>query len=165
MKFKKSNVTQIFVYAVSLIIVVFILFLANKFTFLFEKEAIARADITLFEVLGEDYKSTNRVYLSEQVYLYKVSKNLENICFVGNVSSCDFLGLNLTNNLGNKIKNISSFDGSNVFALNENNIFLKKNIGEFITKTNCFCIEPKLRKFSLKFTNKKNKVIIEEHIK
>ena len=87
----KAQVNQIFVYIMSIIIVLFIGFLVTKFVFTFSSDAQNRASYAIYDTLKTDYKDIYQTYGSEKVLKYKISSDVNEICFISDVNSIDNL--------------------------------------------------------------------------
>lgn len=159
---KKAQVNQIFVYIMSIIIVLFIGFLVTKFIFTFTADAKERVSYKVYDELETDYQDIFRTYGSEKVLDYKVPSEVKFICFIANIKSIqnlDILSDAMKSDLNQTLiagDNVAIFDSSNLLKSS-------KNIGSFNIDSGSFCIEPNNGYFKILFENRRNKVYISQN--
>lgn len=158
---KKGQLNNVFVYLLSIIMVVFCGFLVTKFILSFTSDVKDSVDNKFFNTLESDFNSVYLKYGAENVNEYKFSQEIDKVCFVqSNCNSSTLINLSL--NEQNNLKTI--IEGKdNVILFDKDNVIASKNIGEFYVNSACLCIKPKNDRISLIFTNEKNKVWIKEN--
>jgi hypothetical protein len=155
-KEKKSQINQIFVYLVSILIIAFVGFLVMKFIGAFSSDTSKRIDYKLYDYVEKDFKSIYSNYGSEKIFTYRISDSVSNVCFFNNNEDC----LNSINNneeIKNQIKIISENGDTIAIFDKKNQIINSKNIGPF---TACFCVKPNNNIIKIIMENNKNKVFI-----
>lgn len=155
---KNAQVNQIFVYIMSIIIVLFIGFLVTKFVFTFSSDAQNRASYAIYDTLKTDYKDIYQTYGSEKVLKYKISSDVNEICFISDTNSID--NLELDSSVKEDMKLITE-SGDNIIILSDG-IKNSDNIGKFNIDSGSFCITPNNGYFTLVFENRRNSVYISE---
>ena len=162
---KKGQVNQVFIYLVSIIIVVFIGFLVTKFISTFSGDVETRLDSKIYESLKTDYGEVYRTFGSEEVNDYRLSGDVRLACFVNRVDQRCLDDVNSYDDINYDPENfnLTVEGGDNVILFDKNGIGGSTNIGSFIVENNCLCISPVNRKLSLVFENKNNDVYIFEN--
>lgn len=156
---KKTQINQIFVYILSIIIIVFVGFLVTKFIISFTSTAQERAEAKIYTDLQRDFQTVYRTYGSEKTYTYKVSSKITEICLI-QTSSC-IQDLNLPEQKKEELNTIiTSKDNAAIF--DQNGIISSNNIGTFKIKEQCLCLTPKNGYFTLNFENIRNEVWINQ---
>ena len=155
MKFKKAQINQVFVYILSIMIVLFVGFLVVKFVATFTSDAENRAGVAIFDELDRDYEDIYRTYSSEKVLDYKVPTNTKRLCFLDGVSCV----INTLNNTitESEVQDLSILAeaGDNIAIFDNDGITATEKIGTF---NGCFCITPNNGYFKIVMENKKNEV-------
>lgn len=158
---KKAQTNKVFVYLLSIIIILFVGFLVTKFIMTFSSNIEGRAETVIYDNLRDDYKTVYRTYGAEKFYNYKLSSQSEYICFI---NSIDCIGsIPELNDASKENLNISVKSGHNVALFTKDDIINSQNIGKFQVANGCLCIKPIQGKISLIFRNEQNKVIISEN--
>lgn len=157
---KKAQINQVFVYIMSIILILFVGFLVTKFVITFSGDVEERADSKLFNDLQKDFDSVYRTYGSEKVLDYRITS--DKVCFVQE-SSC----INSISNLdANQKQELSAvFDGGdNVVLFDDVGIVNSANLGDFIVKdSGCKCFDVDSGGvFTVVIQNNKNDVYIFE---
>ncbi|MFW5704673.1 MAG: hypothetical protein ACOCXG_02415 [Nanoarchaeota archaeon] len=164
-KGNRGQINQVFIYAVSLIVVAFVAWLAFKFIFGFTGAAEDRQDIILYNQLETDYKSVFTEYGSQKEFTYKTTPEVKFVCFAQDgvtnpADSCE----GLDENLGVEFAAVIDAD-DNVAVFGAERILHSDNMGDFKVDNDkgCICFEPKNNRFSVLFENRRNVVWIMEN--
>ncbi len=161
---KKGQLNNVFVYLLSIIIVVFCGFLVTKFILNFTGDVKDSTNNQIFENLETDFNKVYIKYGAENVNEYKISAEIKYVCFAERTCNSSVITLPELNSNEKQSLNSVIEGNDNVILFTSNGVIGSKNIGEFYLKTQnkCLCIEPKNNRFNLIFTNEKNKVLIDE---
>ena len=164
---KKAQVSKVFVFATSLIIIGFVVLLAGKFIGSFSGDVETKIDVDFLRDIGEDYTKTLKSYSSEREGKYQLTNNVNLICFMpkSGVSSetCvseveSSIQTNVTNydekSLWTMVNN-----GDNVILFSKNDVLYQKHLGDYKVDK-CFCIKPNRGIIKLFFQNIKHEVHI-----
>jgi len=156
---RKAQTNQVFVYILSIILILFVGFLVIKFISSFSSDTQDVKNLKTLKQLKKDFQSVYIKYDSEKVLNYGVSSEVRNICFISK-SSCINSLTNLSSSQREDLKTI--FDsGENMIFLGDSKIIIKENIGDFIATNNgCLCLEIKNNIFTIMMRNNKNKVYL-----
>ena len=147
---KKAEITQIFIYMMALIIVVFIGYLVVKFVFAFTSDSSEIFDVQFYEAIESDYEKVFRTFNGESIFDYKVQSKIENIAFLGNCIESD---------LSDEEKIIVE-NGDNIVVYTSSGIYSSYKIGEYL---GCFDTKPNSNgRFKLAIENRRNQVFITE---
>jgi len=164
MKNKKAVINQIFVYIMSTIVVVFVGFLVVKFIIAFTADS---EDVILekfYTTLENDIKQVSSRYGSEELYDYKITQKVVNVCFIPD-SSCS-QSLITPNDLPIESTEIQALSqNSNFLIFDKEGIISTRILKEYNSVPECFCIKTDFGKFSLLIENKKNKIWISQYLK
>lgn len=161
---KKSQMNNVFVYLLSIIMVLFVGFLVTKFIISFTGDVESRSESKLYDTLKQDFTTVYRTFGSEKAYDYRVSNDVDLVCFVEDFSCIDNLNeLDLISSSAKDELKIVKEASNNVAIFDNNGIVNSQNIGSFKAPNGCFCVEPKNNRFSLVFQNNKNVVSVEEN--
>ena len=159
---KKAQVNQIFVYLVSIIIIVFVGFLVTKFIMGFTSDVELSNELKAYESIAKDLKAVYTNYGSEVVESYRVSSDVEYMCFAQD-SSC-IADLDELNDKQKADFEIIKQSGENAALFDSNDILTAQSIGEFnIKDTGCICIKPNNNYINLVIENVRNTVFISEN--
>lgn len=158
---KKGQLNNVFVYLLSIIIVVFCGFLVTKFILNFTGDVKDSTNNQIFENLESDFNKVYIKYGAENVNEYKISEEIEYVCFAEKMCNSTLvteLNTDEQNSLNSVVKG-----NDNVILFDSKGVLGSKNIGEFYVKneTKCLCVKPKNNRINLIFTNEKNKVLID----
>ena len=159
-KTKKSQINKIFVYILSIILIVFVGFLVIKFIVSFGNDVSNRESVKIYTELRGNFQEVYTTYGAEKVLKYRLPKNVEEICFISSSSCIDDIG-NLSKSEKETLKTI--FNASdNVAQFGEDGIINSQNIGHFIVSQNngCYCVHPKNQYFKIILDNINNKVYL-----
>ncbi len=162
---KKGLVDKVFVFSFSLIIIVFVGYLATKFIISFTGSAKEKEYIDFYNKIEKDYNSVYTTYGSEKIFQYYVNSKVKHICFISSnecIKELDTVLLNVKNYDYDSLKMIYE-SGNNIVLYGNDDILGSKKIGKFNEEGKCFCIIPKSGIFKLYFENQKNKIIILEN--
>lgn len=154
---KKSQINQIFVYLLSIILVVFAGYLVLNFIFTFKNDSTARQDAIVYNSIKDDFKAVYRNFGSEESATYTVSSKVSNVCFFD--SNCNISSIISSGDIADQLDTISQ-SGNNIALVNlrEEAIISSQSIEEgFIA---CFCAKVEQNKFKLYFENIRNQVHI-----
>lgn len=156
---KKAQMNQVFVYIMSIMVILFVGFLVTKFIMGYTEDTGAIVEQKFFERLEKDYRDVYKRYGSEEIVDYRVTSKVKNICF-SKTPTCDFSSFDLPIE-ASELEIL--FDTSNIGLFDKDGVLTAKNIGEFeVEGSGCFCIGTESSKFTLKIENKKNTVWISE---
>jgi len=166
MKTKKAQVSKIFVYVSSIIVIGMVGFLALKFTGTFMSDTNKKIDVDFLNDIEKDFKKSYSTYSSEFKSTYTTTKKINQICFLNeNTDNCiEKSGIKneITNYDDKNIKTLLKND--NMILFSKDDIEYSKNIGNYITD-DCFCIKPDSGRFTLFYENIKNQVKISDYKK
>ena len=159
---KKGQLNNVFVYLLSIIIVVFCGFLVTKFILNFTGDVKDSTNNQIFESLESDFKKVYIKYGAENVNEYKISEEIKYVCFVEKSRNSSLITL-LNSNEQDSLNSIIN-GNDNVILFDNKGVLGSKNIGEFYIKneTKCLCVKPNNNRINIIFTNEKNKVLIDE---
>lgn len=166
---KKGQMNKIFIYLLSIIMIVFIGFLVAKFIGLFSENVNT---VTENKFYNEFEKNFNIVYTtsgSEKFYKYKVSQEVHLVCFVSKKACIQNVPELNNNNLplgvNDSIAELAD-NKHNIVMLDKNDILNSRSIPNINIEENggCFCINPKQGYFDLLFENIRNKVWISKKV-
>jgi len=167
MENKKAQTNKVFVYLLSIILILFAGFLVTKFIFTFEKDVSSKASVKIYSDIKSDFQKVYSTYGAEKVLEYRVSSKIDNICFVSIYSCIDEIGNDVLNiNSKNSLKAV--FNASDNMALfNVGDIESSDNIGSFIVENpsnpGCLCLKPANQLVSIILENRRNKVYLREN--
>lgn len=166
---KKSDVNRIFLFLLSIMVVVFAGFLVIKFISSFTNTQSSATDITFIKDLNSVYNDVYKNYGGEQLFSNRVSSKIKVICFIpeNRNESKDNEAIKLLNESvkrfsENNFKTLLTTD-SNIFIYSKNDLISDERIGKFYTKNEkTLCIEPKNRMIDIYIENLKNKVYLQK---
>lgn len=163
MNSKKAALNNVFVYILSIIIVVFCSFLVVKFVSNFSGDAKSATENKVLDTLKEDYKEVYIKYGAENINTYRFSDGVETVCFVQKNCNSSLIS-EMNKNEQNSLNSIILGD-DNVALFDKADILTSTNIGEFNVEeqSGCLCIKPNNNRINLVLTNQKNKVWIKEN--
>lgn len=151
---KKAQVNQMFVYLVSIILIVSAGFLVVNFVFSFTADTQLATDGKFYSQIEKDLNLVFVQYDSERSFTYSLSNNIEYVCFIN--SGCDTSSLSVDSNQANVVMqtddNLALFDNSGIVS--------SSFIGNFKIEDNCQCFKPNNRRLELFFQNIRNDVHI-----
>lgn len=154
---KKAQINQMFIYLVSIIIIVSAGFLVTKFIFTFSSDTQLAADAKFYQEIEKDIQRVYVQYDSERSHSYSLSNSVEYVCFLTpDCSNKDSLGVdsNSINTILQTQDNLALFDQTGLLS--------SGNIGIFNLENNqCICIQPNNRRIDLFFKNIRNDVFIQ----
>lgn len=148
---KKAQINKVFVYILSIMIVLFVGFLVVKFIIIFTNDSEKIAEVKFFETIKNDYNSVYKTYGALKNYDYRVSSEVKNIYLINQDLSCVDL-------IHQEDSQVLFNAGDNVLIFGKDGIISSSKIGNF--EGECLKILPKNNRFSLTFENIKNKVHI-----
>lgn len=162
MKTKKAAINQVFVYIMSTIVILFVGYLVVKFTVAFSSDSQTVIEDKFYSGLENDIRRVASRYGSEELYNYKITSQITNLCFVSE-KSC-------TNSLSNLPLEPSEIEllaeNSNFLIFDKDGIIAERKINSFKSDSNngCFCVKPNNGNFKLLVENRKNTVFISEYL-
>lgn len=157
---RKAQINQVFVYILSVIIILFVGFLVIKFIYSFLDSNDERVVANFFTDLKLDYKEVYTNFGSEKSGSYFVTAEVKYLC-VTESSNCDFDSLNgISDSQKVQFETIVSSSDSNAVLFGEDFVLSEDSIGEFRTSGVCRCIEAVNNKINLVFENRRNVVWI-----
>jgi len=157
---KKAQLNQVFVYLLSIILIVFAGFLVIKFISAFSDTTKSSIDSKFYNSFEKDYSRVYSSYGSEENFKYSFSQDIVAICFIDNEN------INLDSDLNTGIENLIIpksilSNGENIVIFDKNGILSTKKIGVLnILNTNFLCLKPKKNKLSIFLENRKNNVFV-----
>lgn len=166
-KSRNAVMNNVFVYLVSIIVVVFCGFLVTNFILNFTSDSSTATQNKIIESIKEDFKQVYIKYGAENTKTYRLPKNIEYVCFVQkncDVSLTDGFPSTFTSNQKSNLQSV--IDGNNnVAVFDKSSLITSTNIGEINVKpsSGCLCIEQKNNKLNLIYSNERNKVYIREN--
>jgi len=160
-KTRKSQMNQVFVYAFSIIIVLFVGFLATKFISTFTQDVEKRDESLFYNDFENDFHTVFTNYGAEKIFNYRVSREVSLVCFIKDINCIDSMS-DIDNEIKSDMKVIREND-ENIMILDKDGIVNshKSEKGfEIEGVNNCLCIKPNSGRFSMIITNTKNTVYI-----
>lgn len=154
---KKAQMNKVFVYLLSIIMILFVGFLVTKFIMTFSSDVSSRADSKLYDDIERDFQEVYTTYGSEKVYDYKVSSSIRNVCFVERPECIE--GLNVSQRLKEEL-NVTVQAGDNVAVFDSDGIVNSQDIGTFKVEEGCFCTQPRNDVITIVYENRRNEVFI-----
>lgn len=163
-KNSKAQTNQIFVYLLSIMIILFAGFLVTKFIISFSSDADSRQNSEVYSKMSNDFERVYTTYGSERVLTYIVSNKIENVCFVTKSSSCTLSNTGL-NQASLDNLNVTFESGDNVALFSNKDLLGSGNIGKLYSTENdgCFCIKPKNNRIKYILNNNRNKVYLSSY--
>lgn len=152
---KKADVSQVFVYLFSIIIISFAGFLVIKFVGVFSSDVDSRTDIIFFENIDKAYTKIATNWNSESIEELRVTNDVESVCFVE--PNCDPTTLQVSSDAIRTI--IEGGDNVAVFS-SDSTLIGSHKIGSFQIENDCSCFEPKQNLIELFIENDRNTVKI-----
>ena len=151
---KKAEVTQIFVYLVSIIIILFAGFLVTTFIVNFMSDTEIRTNTVFVSEIKSTYDSVLREWNSERSSSYSVSRSITQVCFISQ-TPCQEDKAEL---------NLFGEGGDNIVLFDSNGPILSDNIGEFMLSDSkdCECFIPINSRINIKIENQRNTIRIDE---
>lgn len=163
-KSKKGDVSQVFIYVFSIIIVVFASFMVISFVSSFLSSAEGRENSKFYQDFEKHFFSVYTTIGSEKVYKYRVSSKVEKVCFMSKRES--LLGVDLSTVLNEDSSILETlFDGGARIVLFDSNTIINSHSPEYkfeADKTGAFCLHPKDGFFNLIYENRKGIVYVSE---
>jgi len=159
MNSKKAQINQVFVYLLSIIMILFIGFLVIKFIYSFSNDTENSLDVKFFNKIDKDYLKVYSSYGSEETFSYKVSSKIELICFANKIDHCESIKTNISDMAYSNF-NLSLNSKKQIALFDKLGILNSKKLGKFNVLNDCLCVKPKNGRFKLFFENIKNKVTL-----
>lgn len=165
---KKTQITKVFVYISSIIIIVFCAFLVGKFILTFSHDTKEVVQTKFFNEIEKNYDMAKKSWGSQYTFDYKVPSKVRYVCFL-NTQSCVDSGVNLNSSyLNNLVQSSSIVEDTKMIYSTGNNIIIYDREGLLTSKKlqeiyidECFCVEPSTHgNFKLEVENRRNKVYI-----
>lgn len=157
---KKAALNQVFVFLLSIIIVVFIGFLVTQFISTFTADTEQSQNARFYNEFEQVYTSVYTQWGSEKPFSFALSGNTEFVCFIqtdcsvqGDLSESQFSDLRATTQ-----------SNDNVVLLTSNGIESSQRIGEepFRVQGGCSCYKVSDKRLEVVIRNDRNEVIIEQ---
>lgn len=162
---KKAQINQVFVYIFSIIIILFAGFLVSKFIFTFSDDVEKRAESKFYTDFEQNYYAVYTTYGSEKIFNYKVSSDVEYVCFIQK-SDC-IASLNIYDNVANIDSSTITalYDAGDRILMFDKDDIINSNKPKYGFELNqgCICIKPNAGRFELIMSNIRNKVYIQEN--
>ena len=154
---RKADVSQVFVYLFSIIIISFAGFLVIKFVGAFSSDVESRTDIVFFDNLESVYQQVAQNWNSEKLQTFKVTSDVEYVCFME--KSCQPSSLPVDPDTVSTI--LEGGDNVALFS-SQDNLIQSGKIGTFQIekREDCECITPEENRIELFIRNNRNEVSI-----
>jgi len=161
---KKAQVNKVFVFAISLIVIGFVVLLAGKFIGSFANDSENKIDVDFLNDIKNDYTKTLKSYSSEREGKYRLTNKINLVCFTPKSQDRD----KCIEDLKISKDNVSGYDktsletvmqDNNMILYSKDDIAYQNNLGEY-NVDKCFCAKPKAGKIQLFFQNIKHEVMI-----
>ena len=162
LKNNKANIQQVFVYLLSIIMILFVGFLVTKFIITFQNDVDTRSQVKLYSSLEDDFKKVYTTYGSEKYLEYRLPTDITLVCFIVNAGCIDSLS-EISLDSKKSLKTIVN-TGDNVIQLDSAGVVNSRDIGNFYVTSGCKCIKPNNNIIKIIMENKKNKVFISEDL-
>lgn len=156
MFYKKGQINQVFVYLLSIIIIVFAGFLVTKFIFSFGENVETYTNQVVFDSFKESFSEVYYNYGSEKSQDFTVTSEVKKICLIANIE--EITSLSLESSLQTDLKLIGNSGPFIVLLDDSNQIINSETINQKFTGT--FCKVPQSNKFSLQFENYRGEIFI-----
>lgn len=161
---KKAQTNQIFVYILSIFIVLFAGFIVTKFIFTFSSDVENKQDIDFLNDIKSDFQTVYTTYGKESVKKYKISSDVEFVCFASSNSCINELKLPELKNISDNVYenfNLTFNAGDNLAMFSEDSILFSENVGDLVVENDgCICINSSNNLINLVFENRKNTVYL-----
>lgn len=160
---KKAQINKMFVYILSIIMVLFIGFLVVKFISAFTSDTKDIVTNKFYEQIEKDYKTVLTTYGAEKIMTYRFKEEVKAVCFAN--SRCDFdnsASINVLDNLSDSAREELKFSvesGDNVVLFDDVGLLDSRNIGTFEIGQNCQCFAPKQNMIEIVMENQRSKVL------
>ena len=155
-KNKNGDVSQVFVYAFSIIIIGFEGFLVIQFVSTLISDSETRINIDFFSDVEDVYDEVANTWNAERVIEFRVTDNIEYVCFIN--EGCDSSDLPVDENVVDTL-----IEGNSDIALFEagGNIVDEESLGDdFSIENDCHCGTPMNGRIEIGFFNERNEMII-----
>lgn len=154
---KKAQINQMFVYLVSIIVIVFAGFLVVNFISTFTQDTQLAGDTKFYEQMQRDFQRVFTQYDSEQLHTYSFSNEIQYVCLLD--QRCD------TSTLPSEGLDIQEVETilqtqDNVALFDDTGLMSSYYIGEFLAEDGCSCYQPNNNRLELFFRNQRNDVYI-----
>lgn len=162
-KNKNAQMNQIFIYLVSIIIIVFVGFLVIRFVGTFLGDVEDRGNSKIYDDFSKSFDRVYETYGAEKSLRYRLSENTKYICFAEE-SDC-VADLSMLSDVEKSSFQSTVDAGDHVAVFDAEGIVNSGNIGNFSISENngCLCIEPsESGYFTVILENRKNVVWIWE---
>lgn len=155
---KKADVSQVFVYLFSIIIITFAGFLVVKFIGVFSSDVDSRTNIVFFDNLEATYNQVAKNWNSEKLQTLKLTNDVEYVCFVESTCNPSTLSppLSSTTSISEIIEG-----GDNILLFSSpENLIQTGKIGPFQVENDCTCMETQQNRIEIFVVNERNQVSI-----
>ena len=159
MKNKKSQITKIFTYLLSIIMIISCSYLVIGFIYNIVYETDRKQDYDFFREVERDYSYVSTTYGIEKKVEYRISSQIDKVCFALEYE-CLLTEVNFLEQ-----EDIESLEDSkvNFFVFEDQKISLIKNLGlVFLREERCSCFDTNTNLLSFYMVNENNKVYIEK---
>jgi hypothetical protein len=161
---KKAEINQIFVYLVSIIVIIFVGFLVIKFISAFVSDIDTKENIQIYDDLKKDFVKISQNYGGESVKDYNLASEVKLVCFrsVNSNNNClkeKYVQIPISQEEMNSLIETKS----DFFVFTQNGILGAKPIGDYAIKggLKCICTKPKRGSIKVAIENFRNDLIIE----
>ncbi|MCA9486049.1 MAG: hypothetical protein H6500_04065 [Candidatus Woesearchaeota archaeon] len=155
---KKAEIHTVFIFILSIIMILFIGYLVTKFTLTFVEDKEMRENSLIYTHLRADIEKVASNYGSEKFAEYKVSSKAQYLC-VASQSFCSPEGTLLPESTLEKIQVLYE-TGSNVVLLDNSAILTHNKIENINADPACFCVKISKGIIKLFIENRNNKVFV-----
>lgn len=155
----KAQINQIFVYILSIILIVFAGFLVAKFLFSFDEDLDEYTNQAFFDILKDEFSYVYQSVGSERTLELRVTPDIELVCFIDSSTNC-LSSLALDTTLQQDINSLIDVE-DNVFLINDVKQVMRSNslTKDFI---GCFCTNTTGNLINIKLENYRREIYINE---
>jgi hypothetical protein len=158
--YQKGQINKVFVYLLSVIMILFVGFLVSQFIFTFQDDVKADVINRIYETIERDQEAVYQSYGSERTFDYRVPDRFKTVCFVSDVDACFSAGgpdLNVEEPIPETLEEIIRAGGENSVMFSEtNSVLSSRQLQQFETSDGCFCTVPTGNRFTLTYENRRN---------
>jgi len=162
---KKAQVNKVFVFAISLIVIGFVVLLAGKFIGSFANDSENKIDVDFLNDIKNDYTKTLKSYSSEREGKYRLTNKINLICFTPKSQDQNTCIEQIKGSIDGNVSGYNEeslktiMRDNNMVLYSKDDIAYQNNLGEYNVEK-CFCIKPKSGIIKLFFQNIKHQETI-----
>ncbi len=154
----KAQINQIFVYILSVIIILFIGFIVVKFISGFSDAPNELQLEKTFDNIKDDYDEIYVNYGDEISTSYKTANQINYVCFIQKEECIDNLD-ELSDTQKESLKTVFKA-GDNIIQFDSNDIVASDNLNKFFVKEECMCAQTRANSIRIIIENRKNDIWI-----